>query len=144
VIRDREPAERGQPTAPQVRTPFQRSLWSLMAVVAIAALILALIVWLRDVDPAIFVFAAFCAVFFSPGYLPLILMFVPTAAARRLFRGVRLAAILVAIPSCIGGATDGFAYQFISVFVFYGSWWLVLAFGFGYLASRARFRRLAR
>jgi hypothetical protein len=115
-----------------------------MAVVAIAALILALIVGLRDVDPDTLVFPAFCAVFFSPLYIPLILMSVPTVAARRLFRGVRLAAILVMIPSCVGAATDGFAYQLLCVFVFYGSLWLVLAFGLGYLASKARFRRRKR
>src|SRR5689334_3035364 len=86
-----------------------------MAVVAIAALIFALIVWMRDVDPATLLFAASCAVFFSPGYLPPILMFVPPAAARRLFGGVRPVAILLTIPSCIGGAADGFPYQFPSL-----------------------------
>jgi hypothetical protein len=79
-----------------------------------------------------------CAVF-SSVYAPPILMFVRPARARRLFRGVAVVAILVVIPSCIGGATDGFEYQMECTFLCFSSILLILAFGLGYIASRNRF-----
>jgi hypothetical protein len=114
-----------------------------MAMVAIAALPVAVIVRLRNGDPTALL-CIFIVVLCSPLWAPPILMYQPPLKVRRLFRGIVLWTGLATLPSCLGAATDRFPYQFESFSVFIGSYCLVLASGLGYLASKARDRRLDR
>ena len=129
----------GNPEGRCVRKRFQFSILTLMTTVAIAAVSLAMAVWLRNDEPSALL--CVCAVvFFSPAWAPPILMYQRPSKVRRLFRGIILWTGLVTLPSCLGAATDRFPYQFESMAVLVGSYCLVLASGLGYVASRARFR----
>jgi hypothetical protein len=74
----------------------------------------------------------------APIWLSAILIFQPPAKALRLLKGAAITTGLLTVPSCLGAATDGFAYQYDCVFLFVGSYWLTMSFGIGYLASRLR------
>ena len=76
----------------------------------------------------------------APLWLTTILMFQAPATAWRLLKGLAITALLVTVPSWLGAANDRFPYQFESIFLLIGSYWLVLSCGLGYLASKVRHR----